>query len=242
MNSTPFIQITILILLFFGCSEKTWHQQIEKMTEREIDRMEIGAGDDVACHLGFSRPYFEDPNTAFRVLLNTREFASCCVGIDAMPSMQALAYNVLLVQEDRKEIFLDLFERANPEGQLYALTAFYVFDYRLFLKSMEAAMEKSPEIRTAFGCIISGANYQDLLVSGYTHQHLLQGRPVLEWLKENPPSSRDYLAIHPFGSDVDIASGGMAINLKRVRDVAMSDRTFNENHEPTPNQLTNQKP
>ncbi len=53
---------------------------------------------------------------------------------------------------------------------------------------------------------------------------------IHEWLKENPPSSRDYLAILPFGSDVDIASGKMAINLNRVRDVAMSDRTFDENH------------
>jgi hypothetical protein len=49
-------------------------------------------------------------------------------------------------------------------------------------------------------------------------------------LKDNPPSSRNYLAIHPFGSDVDIASGKMAINLNRVRDVAMSVRTFDEDH------------
>jgi hypothetical protein len=230
MNSILKIHIIILTLLFLGCSEKSWHQQIEKMTESEIALMDIGVSDDLAWHLGFSRPYFQDHETAFKILLNTGEFASCCVGIDGMPSMQALAYNVLLAQEDRKEIFLDLFERANPEGQLYALTAFYVFDYRQFLKSMETAIEESPEIKTAFGCIISGANYSDLLVSGFTRQNLLQGQPVLEWLKENPPSSRDYFVINPYGADVDIASGGMSINLNRVRDIAMSTRTFSENH------------
>lgn len=106
---------------------------------------------------------------AYQQLLHAKIFNFGGVGWAPMITREEKAFHALLRSSNRTELLKRLLEKANPEGQLYALYGLYLEDADAFKKEAETLeqndgpparweglvfIEKS-KVRTGEGCILS---------------------------------------------------------------------------------------
>jgi hypothetical protein len=134
-----------------------WHRAIEPRTEPappEIADDPVVASDPAYVWLFASGETVETREGAFRFLLSARVFTYQLVGGGAARSEHSRAFAVLFRQPDAKAAFLDLLERGNDAGKLYALCGLREFEETFaFLRRIEPYRASKAEITTHYGCL-----------------------------------------------------------------------------------------
>lgn len=209
--------LLILGLLFGSCQEKHWYEKIEKFSPQELESFDLGEDADVAYRsdiISIQTPLNDYPKSAFKALLNTNEFADCC---GPEPKMPVLYYHVLMNQKDRKNIFLEMLERANRPGKIYALIALSEIDYDLFVQKIQSHLNDSTTIEMYITDVGDRRNFNRLLVSDWSVKNLIKGEAVIDWLKKNPVDSRDSLNTNYF-DHYDVINEGWKNNFNYIND------------------------
>lgn len=215
----------ILLCVFLqSCQEKAWHEQIEKFSKDEIDSFDL-SGEGI---INFPRekipiktPYNDYPELAFKTLLNTNLFADCC-GPD--PNLNAIYYQALMNQPDRKEIFLDLLNRGNRPGKLYALIALSEIDYDLFVEKIQPHISDTTEVIYFITDLVEYENFNHILFSEWSRENLVSESYLMSWLAENPLSARDTLGDFNYYHKSDVINGGLKNNLNYLNDYSKLNR------------------
>lgn len=152
-------RFAIVLFMLLGCSstQPRWHDSISRPALPELTSETFASFDtdsDVAA-------CYEPPlsrEAAFEVLLRTRVFARAIPGgptIDGslLPSVQAVAFDVLLARDDCRHVFLDLLGRAQLAGQLYALCGLWIVDRSEFERCADSLPGGGDSIYFANGCV-----------------------------------------------------------------------------------------
>ncbi|MEP0006921.1 MAG: hypothetical protein ABJ387_10545 [Balneola sp.] len=210
---------TILLCVFLqSCQVQTWHEQIEKFSREEIEGFDL-SGEGIINfpreEIPIKTPYNDYPELAFKTLLNTNLFADCC-GPEA--NLEAIYYQALMNQPDRKEIFLDLLNRGNRPGKLYALIALSDIDYDLFVEKIEPHLSDTTEVIYFITDLVEYENFNQILYSEWSRNNLVQQSDLMSWLTENPLSLRDTLGDFNYYHKSDVINGGLKNNLNNLKD------------------------
>ncbi|MHC4601031.1 MAG: hypothetical protein ACYS47_18720 [Planctomycetota bacterium] len=94
----------------------------------------------------------------YRTLVNAEFFATTYVGIGGGEPEPVTALRRIYLQDDRKKIFERLFEEANNEGKLYALSALYLLDRRSFDTRIRRLEGSRGSVKTRTGCIVQASD------------------------------------------------------------------------------------
>ncbi len=195
-----------------------WHEQIEKFSKEEIESFDL-SGEGIIIfpeeEIPIKTPYNDYPDLAFKALLNTNLFADCC---GPGPNLNAIYYQALMNQQDRKEIFLDLLNRGDRPGKLYALIALSEIDYQLFVEKIESHLSDTTEVIYFITDLTEYENFNQILFSEWSRENLVIETDLMSWLAENPLSARDTLGHINYYHKSDVINGGLKNNLNHLND------------------------
>ncbi|MBO6623217.1 MAG: hypothetical protein JJ892_15195 [Balneola sp.] len=213
-----YLWLILSVGLFQACQQKPWYAEIEKFSPKELQSFDLAEDDDVAYRsdiIPVKTPFNEHPELAFKALLNTKVFSDCC-GPD--PEVNALYFQALMNQPDRREIFLDLLNRANRPGRLYALIALSEIDYDLFVEKLEPHLSDTTEVTYFITDLVEYENFNHILFSEWSRKNLASEPDLMSWLAENPLSARDTLGEFNYYHKSDVINGGLKNNLNTLKD------------------------
>jgi len=94
----------------------------------------------------------EDP---VELLKTAPLFAIGGVGYAGTISLQEKALRQVVKQKDAKLVLTKLLDKSTPEGQMYALVGLKAVDNSEFKSRLKSYTDKSNQVRTARGCIMS---------------------------------------------------------------------------------------
>lgn len=201
-----------------NCQEKAWYERIEKFSKEEIESFDL-SGEGIINfpeeEIPIKTPFNDYPELAFKTLLNTNLFADCC-GPEA--NLNAIYYQTLMSQPDRKEIFLDLLNRGDRPGKLYALIALSEIDYGLFVERIEPHLSDTTEVIYFITDLVEYENFNHILYSEWSRENLFTDTVLMSWLVENPLSTRDTLGDFNYYHKSDVVNGGLKNNLNTLKD------------------------
>ncbi len=209
----------ILICVFLqSCQEKKWHERIEKFSKEEIENFDL-SGEGIINfpkeEIPIKTPFNEYPELAFKTLLNTNLFSDCC---GPQANLNSIYYQVLINQTDRKEIFLDLLNRGDRPGKLYALIALSEIDYQLFVEKIKPHLSDTTEVIYYITDLVEYENLNHILYSKWSRENLVSEMDLISWLSENPLSARDTLGDFNYYHKSDVINGGLKNNLNTLKD------------------------
>lgn len=216
MYRNPITLITTILLLM-ACETQPWYTQVEKLSDQQISNHTLDEADIVYNKDIFpiQTPFNDYPETAFKALLNTKEFTNCCA---PMPYLQVLYYHVLMNQPKREKIFLELLNRANKAGKLYALVALSKINYDLFKEKVIKFLDDSTQVKVAHWDVGPWDEaFNKVLVSDWSKKHLLKDKSVETWLNQNPPSERDSLC-NQENIEYDVLNGCWVQDYNKIKD------------------------
>lgn len=201
-----------------NCQEKAWHERIEKFSKVEIESFDL-SGEGIINfpeeEIPIKTPFNDYPELAFKTLLNTNLFADCC-GPEA--NLNAIYYQTLMSQPDRKEIFLDLLKRGERPGKLYALIALSEIDYQLFVEKIKPHLSDTTEVIYYITDLVEYEKFNHILYSEWSRENLVSETDLMSWLSENPLSARDTLGDFNYYHKSDVINGGLKNNLNTLKD------------------------
>ena len=209
----------LLLTVFLRTSEphsqpEPWHSRIAQEQKRDGDTSK-----GYQRRFNFGPPWSRD--TAFHILLNTELFASGSVGLGGNPSVQSLAFYVVLQQEDAEDAFLDLYERGYAAGKLYALCGLRLLDSAMFAEKARPLLASHDTASLYHGCLIgSGSPVSEVLYQSDGLQYI---QPIDMGVSDLIVEVEGVNIRSEQGTVFDIVGGGWPLSLVRAGRVVEAD-------------------